>query len=140
MVRQPTRRATRLDLVAIEASLRRVQAEFPRLRPHLRVDRDAMDDEVVENMLSGYALLDELISFGTELFEFGHLKHLVELNARVLYGTDETRRREYACALEANQRRFCGGGRRASRDSWSGIPTIGTTRPGPGPPESISGF
>jgi hypothetical protein len=96
----------RLNLVAIENSLREVQAEFPRIKRYLRTDRDQMDDEVVENLLSGYALIDELIACQTRLLTFGNLKYCLELNYTVLCGPQGTRRERYANYLEATERHF----------------------------------
>jgi hypothetical protein len=106
VVRQKNTPGPRLNLPAIEASLRRVQAEFPSIKQYLQADRDSMDDEVVENMLSGYAFLDELISCRTDLFAFGNLKYILELNFRVLCGITEAKRKQYQRYLEATEHRF----------------------------------
>lgn len=106
MIRQEATSRPRLNLPAIEVSLRRVQAEFPSIKQALQIDRDDMDDEVVENMLSGYAFLDELIACRTDLFAFGKLKYILELNFRVLCGPSEAQRKPYQHYLEATEHRF----------------------------------
>src|SRR5262249_14099516 len=50
----------RLDLSAIEAALRRVQREFARINEQLRPPRDPLADDVVNNMVAGYELVDHL--------------------------------------------------------------------------------
>lgn len=113
MFRQNTIPVPRLNLPEIEASLRGVQAEFPAIKPHLQTNRDSMEDEVVENMLSGYAFLDELIACRTDVFAFGNLKYILELNFRVLCGTTDAKRKQYQRYLEATEHRFyeqAGGG------------------------------
>ncbi|PZN73465.1 MAG: hypothetical protein DM484_22490, partial [Candidatus Methylumidiphilus alinenensis] len=57
-----------LNLQLIEASLRRVQHDFPWDHQGLSLSRDRMDDEVVENLLSGYALVGELLEAKVDLF------------------------------------------------------------------------
>jgi hypothetical protein len=50
-----------LDLKAIEGSLRDVQRNFPRINEVLHSRRDSMTDEVIENMMAGYAFVDQAI-------------------------------------------------------------------------------
>jgi len=89
----------RLDLAAVEASLRQVQARLP-------VHRDPLDDRVVDNMLAGYAFVDALVAAGTDIFALGQLKHLLELNTLVLCGASEARRAAHAGHRAATERRF----------------------------------
>ena len=95
-----------LNLQLIEASLRRVQHDFPWDHQGLSLSRDRMDDEVVENLLSGYALVGELLEAKVDLFALGNSAHLLELNTRVLCGTNEQKRYEYKKHIEANNRYF----------------------------------
>ena len=46
-----------LNLPVIEASLRRVQQDFESINQQLTGQRDPMSDEVVENLLAGYAYI-----------------------------------------------------------------------------------
>lgn len=48
----------RLNLKAIEQSLREVQLEFPKINEVLQSRRDSVTDEVVRNMMTGYAFID----------------------------------------------------------------------------------
>jgi hypothetical protein len=65
-----------------------------------------MDDDVVANMVAGYAGVDGLVADGIDLFAMGNLKHLIELNTSVLCGPSPVRRRDYARHLAATDRRF----------------------------------
>jgi hypothetical protein len=96
----------RLDLTAIEQSLRDVQREFPKINEVLHTRRDAMTDTVVENMMAGYALVDKAIVDGVDLFELRNIAGLLELNHLVLCGLDPTLRLEYHQHIVATRRRF----------------------------------
>jgi prophage maintenance system killer protein len=95
-----------LDLQSIEASLRGVQREFPLINQELNFSRERMDDEVVENLISGYGLINQLLEANIELFALGSSSYLFELNTRVLCGTSEMKRREYHKHIAANNRYF----------------------------------
>jgi hypothetical protein len=96
----------RLNLPAIEASLRSVQAEFTELNEHLAAHRDPLDDRVIDNTLAGYAYVDTLVADGVDVFALGQLKHLLELNALVLCGASEARRAAHAAHRAATEQRF----------------------------------
>ena len=98
----------RLNLQSIEASLREVQSEYPKISQALKFSREWMDGEVVENLLSGYALVNQLLESNTHLFALGSSPYLLELNTRVLCGTDEQKRREYKKHIAATDRYFYG--------------------------------
>jgi len=55
-----------------------------------------MDDSVIRNMMAGYALVDEVVAAGIDLFAMGNLKYWLELNVTVLCGIDPVERAEYA--------------------------------------------
>jgi hypothetical protein len=95
----------RLNLPAIEQTLRHLQAE---LAPEgsLRVPRDPFDDRVIANLMAGYALVDTLVADEIDIFAMGQLKHILELNALVLCGTDAARRAAYARHFDATERHF----------------------------------
>ena len=98
--------AGRFDLTAIEADLRALQREFPHINPQLRDRRDPISDTVIENMMTGYAYVDELVAEQLDIFAMGNLKHLLELNCRVLCGVGEAERRDSAEHLRAVEERF----------------------------------
>lgn len=95
-----------LDLCAIEASLRELQVQFPRINRLLKSGRDSMDDGVVANMMAGYAFIDGLIAERADIFAMGHLKLFLEINALVLCGRDERQRAQAGTHLAATERRF----------------------------------
>jgi hypothetical protein len=95
-----------LNLGAIEASLRAVQAQFPRINAILKSQRDRMDDSVVENMLAGYAAVDDLLARKVDLFSVGNLRLFLELNATVLCGLRPQTRAEAAQHLAATEKHF----------------------------------
>ena len=106
MERSINKPGPRLDLRAIEASLRDVQRNFPQINQALHLSREPMDDAVVENLISGYALVSQLLEARVELLALGNSACLLELNTRVLCGTGERYRREYKKHIIANIRRF----------------------------------
>ena len=87
-------------------SLRSVQREFARINQQLSPPRDPIGDDVVQNMIAGYELVDALVADGIDLFAMGNLKYLLELNTTVLCGTDPMRREEYARHRQTTEERF----------------------------------
>ena len=110
----PTR--PRLDLAAIEAALRGVQREFPEINRLLQCRRDTMDDSIIDNMLAGYAYVDDAITRGIDAFAMGNFKHFLELNARVLCGTDPQQRADNATHLRLTEEHFYDDTRGGIRD------------------------
>jgi hypothetical protein len=96
----------RLNLHAIEQSLRAVQREFPKINEVLRSRRDSMTHEVVENMMAGYAFVDWAIADGTDLLDPRYVAWLLELNHIVLCGCDPNSRREHSKHIDATAQRF----------------------------------
>lgn len=83
-----------------------MQRDFPRINERLRSPRDPMGEDVVRNMVAGYALVDDLVARGVDVFAMGSLKYLLELNTVVLCGTDPASRKEYARHRETTEQRF----------------------------------
>src|SRR5215217_2678492 len=96
----------RLDLKAIEESLREVQCQFPQINEVLHSRRDSMTDEVLENMLAGYTFVDKAVTDGVDLFTLRHATALLELNHIVLCGLNQQVRQEYQTHIEAATQRF----------------------------------
>ncbi|MGD9658431.1 MAG: hypothetical protein AB7U61_12495, partial [Methylocystis sp.] len=65
-----------------------------------------MDDDVIENMREGYALVDRLVSEGVDIFAMGHLSYWLHLNAVVLCGKDDNAIVRHHRLLEATETRF----------------------------------
>ena len=96
----------RLNLSAIEASLREVQRQFDKINEIIRSRRDQMTDEVLDNMMAGYAFIDDALGEGVDLFDLPHLHGLLELNHLVLCGADLGYRREHHRHIETTRERF----------------------------------
>lgn len=95
-----------LDLFAIESALRAVQKNFACINTQLAVSRDAMEDAVVERMMAGYVLVDQLLDQGVDPLMMGQHRSLMELNSRVLCGTDVQVRRQSADLIANTEKRF----------------------------------
>jgi len=96
----------RLDLPAIERALRKVQDRFAHLSQDFTEPRDPLTDEVLHNVLEGYALIDDYVARGVDLFDLQQLNLMLEINATVLCGRDPVRRLEYAQHLAATEEHF----------------------------------
>ena len=95
-----------LNLDAIEASLRDLQAHFTQINELLRSRRDSLEADVVANMIAGYGFVDSLLAQGINLLAMGNLKHFLELNALVLFGRDADARGGAAFQIAATEQRF----------------------------------
>jgi hypothetical protein len=96
----------RLNLTAIEASLRAVQDDFDRINRTLSTPRDPMTETVRRNMMDGYRTVDDALASGLDPFEIGHSQWLLELNTCVLCGRDVGRRREFSRHIASTQQHF----------------------------------
>ncbi|MBK1631123.1 hypothetical protein CKO31_10285 [Thiohalocapsa halophila] len=99
-------KAPRLNLPAIEESLRAVQHDFEHINRQLETRRDPLSDAVIEHMMLGYAEVDALLAERTDPFELGNSGALLALNFLVICGTDRRLRGECAAALTATEERF----------------------------------
>ena len=96
----------RLDLAAIERALREVQSRFDELSLNFTELREPLSDEVLQNVLEGYALIDEYVENGVDLFDLQQVNLMLEINATVLCGRDPARRLEFAEHLAATEKHF----------------------------------
>jgi prophage maintenance system killer protein len=97
---------SRLNLPAIESTLRALQADFSRINRVLTTPRDPMTDEVRTNMMAGYECVDDALARGLDFFGPGNSRRLLELNMLVLYGHDEDTRRQQARHLDLTEQHF----------------------------------
>lgn len=95
-----------LELPAIAHALREVQARFDFLSEGFVERRDPFTDEVLENILAGYALIEDYVAREIDLFDLANVDLMLEINATVLCGTDPTERRRYAEHLAATEKQF----------------------------------
>ena len=96
----------RIDLGAVDASLRNLQRDWHETLGSQSVARDPLDDRVVDNMVAGYAFVDALVASRIDVLAPGNLKHLLEMNSLVLCGTSPARREDYRRHIEATEHRF----------------------------------
>lgn len=96
----------RLDLAAIEGSLRAVQRDFERINATLDTPRDPLSDQVITNLMTGYAYLDTLLAQNHDPLTLGNSKDLLQLNHLVLCGTDPSIILAYAKHMQETDRRF----------------------------------
>ncbi len=97
---------SRLDLPAIETSLRAVQRDFPRINASLNTPRDPLRDVVVENLLAGYEFVDSLLAADIDPLARGNSRHLLQLNCLVLCGTNEMAYEDCARHAQETEQRF----------------------------------
>jgi len=65
-----------------------------------------LTDEVLNNVLEGYALIDDYVARGVDLFDLQQVNLMLEINATVLCGRDPARRVEFAQHLAATEEHF----------------------------------
>jgi hypothetical protein len=98
--------APRLDLAAIERSLRLVQDDFEAVNATLDTPRDPLSDEVVSNLMLGYGHVNRLLSVGIDPLTRGNTAQLLKLSKLVLCGTGETHYETCAPHIVETERRF----------------------------------
>ncbi|HEY7493664.1 MAG TPA: hypothetical protein VIH59_21450 [Candidatus Tectomicrobia bacterium] len=101
-------RYVRLNLKTIEDSLRDVQREFPKINALLRSRRDALTDEVRNNLLVGYRFIDMALASDADVLTPKRIASLLELNHIVLCGLNPQVRQEYHSHIVATVQRFYG--------------------------------
>lgn len=106
MGREKAAREGRIDLSRIERCLRELQAEFARINPTLESPREPLDDEVLGNLLDGYAYVNRMLTHGIDPFQRGQHAHLLELNNIVLCGIETDARRRFHRHIEATEAHF----------------------------------
>ena len=99
-------REARIDLSRIERCLRDLQREFPKINATLATRRDTLDDEVVVNLVAGYAYVNRMLAYGVDPFRRGQHAHLLELNNIVLCGAEPEARRRVHRPIEATEAHF----------------------------------
>jgi hypothetical protein len=95
-----------LNLPAIRCSLTEVQAHFAQLNECFVEPRDPFSNVVLENVLDAYALIDDYVARGIDLFNLQQVDLMLEINATVLCGSDPARRVEFAEHLAATEKHF----------------------------------
>jgi hypothetical protein len=98
--------AVRLDLVAIRDALHSVQTAYPRINERLDAQRPPLLDEIVDNLIAGYALIDRFVADGVDLTAPGHSQGVLEVNHTVLYGPPDARSDNQLASLDASESYF----------------------------------
>ena len=98
----------KIDIDAVEQSLRAVQADFEQINDSLNMRREPLRDQIVVNMLDGYRYLNDLIDEDISLLSRKGLPHFLELNHIVLCGSDMRTRQDYKGHIQATAERFYG--------------------------------
>jgi hypothetical protein len=98
----------KIDIDAVEASLRAVQADFEQINESLHMRREPLRDQIVVNMLDGYRYLNDLIGEEVSLLSRQGLPHFLELNHIVLCGVDLRTRQDFRGHIQATSERFYG--------------------------------
>ncbi|WP_295389336.1 hypothetical protein [uncultured Thiodictyon sp.] len=101
-----TQGGIRFDLPAIEQSLRAVQRDFKRINATLETRRDPLRDQVISNLMTGYAYLDRLLAQGRNPLTPGNSADLLQLNHLVLCGTDQAAIKDAAKHIAETEARF----------------------------------
>ena len=96
----------RIDLPLVERSLRAVQQRFEQINDTLETRREAMQDNIVANMLAGYDYVNMLLEQAIDPLHPKKLHHFLELNNIVLCGTDPEARRDFRGYIETTKKRF----------------------------------
>jgi hypothetical protein len=98
----------RIDLAAVERSLRDVQRQFERINAQLAEPRDPLSEEVLARLLAGYERVDALLAERVDLLAYGQSAAWLELNTLVLCGRDPATRADHAAHIAATAARFYG--------------------------------
>lgn len=96
----------RLDIDAIERSLRDVQRDFSRINRIIKSKREDLSDDIVSNMLEGYTRIDYYLKRGKHLLTRKRRHEVLELNHIVLCGSTAAARREFKEHIEHTRDRF----------------------------------
>ncbi|GAB6906843.1 hypothetical protein JCM12296A_26790 [Desulfosarcina cetonica] len=96
----------RIDTNRVEQSLRAVQQCFDQINDTLAMRREALQDDILNNMLAGYGYVNMLLERDINPLHPKQLHHFLELNNIVLCGTDPKSRTDYSGYIETTKTRF----------------------------------
>lgn len=96
----------RLNISAVRSRLLDTQKHFDKINKTLTVQRTPPSNEVIENIVAGYAKIDFYLANGIELFAMGNSHLLLELNHIVLYHTSSISEEESQHQFEATKAHF----------------------------------
>jgi hypothetical protein len=101
----------RLNLETINASLTAVELHWAQIDDELEVRgigrKDTPFNDVIHTrMMSAFQYLDSLLEEHIVPFSQGSIEHMLRLNHRIHYGTDQRLMAEYATAMKATTEKF----------------------------------
>jgi len=99
-------RHSRLNLDSIQAHLESIRENFDYINSKIDDPRDPFTEQILNNMMAAFSYLDYMLEKGLPILERDTYRHLLELNHRVLCGTDKAIRREYASHLLETEKKF----------------------------------
>ncbi len=94
------------DIECAKISLKDFQTHFAEINARLSLHREALTDDLIDNMLKAYAFLNTLVHKEIDLFSLAGLHSMLELNHIVLCGTDPAERFEYHEHIVETRKRF----------------------------------
>jgi len=100
------KKSPKLDIDAIRASLVKAQKNFKKINATLTVERKPPSDEVIENLIAGYAAVDRYVQADVDLFKVGNSKLILELNHTVLYHSANISIEEDKSQFKATKKHF----------------------------------
>ncbi len=95
-----------INLKRVYKALKVVQKHFDAINEKLTIKRDPLDDFVLNNMVSAYSFLNEVIVSNIDLFSDRGLSAMLELNHLALCGNDAELRREYQLHIKSTRSKF----------------------------------
>lgn len=96
----------RLDLNAIEASLRAIQRDFERINDILETPRDPFGEEVLTGFMAGYRFLDQLQARNADMLARGSSRLLLQLNCLIVCESPDNGLSHCAPHFRETERRF----------------------------------
>jgi hypothetical protein len=91
---------------AIRSSLIATQQNFKQINAKLTVERKPPSDDVIENLIVGYAKIDQHIADGTDIFAVGNSHLILELNHIVLFHNSGRTMEENESQFKATRKHF----------------------------------
>jgi len=95
-----------LNLAAIADALWDLQIAFASINRELDGRREPLGDEIVVNMIDGYAFIDQLLTDRIDLFALGNSSYWLKINAVVLCGRTAASAESNRRMLQAAESRF----------------------------------
>lgn len=96
----------RLDIDAIEASLRALLEDTADAVIWERLHEEALTEDATRRLLAGYRAVDALLAERVDIFGYGESERILELNHMVLCGPSPERRVQYASHIAATRCHF----------------------------------